>query len=146
MATKRRLTAVESEAEPDMVVPASDRSFGVVFAVVFVIVGAWPLLDGRSPRLWALGAAGLLALVATFGPWLLRPLNAVWIRFGEFLHRVVTPVIMGLVFILTVLPTALVMRALGKDPLRLKLDRDSATYWIERQPPGPVPQTMKRQF
>jgi predicted membrane metal-binding protein len=142
----RKLTAVESESEPDTVVPASDRSFGMVFAAVFLIVGAWPLLDGRSPRLWALGAAGLLALVTTFSPWLLRPLNAVWIRLGEFLHRLVTPVIMGLVFFLTVLPTALVMRALGKDHLRLKLDQDSPTYWIERQPPGPAPQTMNRQF
>lgn len=146
MAANVRLTAVESQSEPDVVAPASDRSFGLVFAAVFAIVGAWPLLDGRSPRLWLLGIAGLFVFVATFAPSLLRPLNALWIRFGAFLHRFVTPMIMGFVFFLAVVPTALIMRALGKDPLLLRRDRGATTYWIKREPPGPPPQTMTRQF
>jgi predicted membrane metal-binding protein len=145
MAT-RKLAAVEPEFEPEVVVSASDRSFGFVFAAVFAIVGAWPLLDGQWPRFWPLVVAGLFVLVATFAPWFLRPLNAVWIRLGVLLHRVVTPVVMGIVFFLVVVPTALIMRALGKDSLRLRLDQDAETYWIKREPPGPAPQTMTRQF
>jgi hypothetical protein len=143
--TTKKLAAIEPDFEPE-VVAASDRSFGLVFAVAFAVVGAWPLFDGRLPRFWALATGGLFLLVATFAPWLLRPLNAVWIRVGALLHRVVTPVVMGIVFFLAVVPIALIMRALAKDPLRLRRNRDAKTYWIERQPPGPAPQTMIRQF
>jgi predicted membrane metal-binding protein len=143
---KGKPLAIEPEQDAPEPVESSDRSFGVVFAAVFAIVSAWPLLDGRWPRFWALAVAGLFVLVAMFVPRLLRPLNAVWIRLGTLLHRIVTPVIMGVVFFLVVVPTALIMRALGKDPLRLKRDGDAETYWIKRQPPGPVPQTMTRQF
>ena len=73
-------------------------------------------------------------------------MNWLWFRFGLLLHSVVNPVIMGVVFYVAVLPTGLVMRALGKDLLRLKFEPDRDTYWIARQPPGPAPETMKDQF
>jgi hypothetical protein len=77
---------------------------------------------------------------------MLEPLNRVWSRFGLVLHACISPVIMGLIFYTTVTPIGLVRRWLGADPLRLRLDRDAATYWIERHPPGPAPDTMPRQF
>jgi hypothetical protein len=77
---------------------------------------------------------------------LLRPFNRLWFRFGLLLSRVVNPLVMGLLFYFTVTPIGLIMRALGKDPLRLRFDRGARTYWIDRQPPGPEPETMRQQF
>ena len=124
----------------------SDRSFGLVFAALFALVGAGPLIHGNDMRPWALGAAiGFLA-VALLVPRALRPLNLLWFRFGLALHHVVTPVVMGLLFFLTVTPVGLLMRLSGKDPLRLKRDPAAASYWIHRQPPGPTPESMRHQF
>ena len=77
---------------------------------------------------------------------MLRPLNIAWTRFGLLLHAVVNPVVMALLFYGTVLPTGLVMRALGRDLLRLRRDPAAESYWIARQPPGPAPDTFKDQF
>jgi Saxitoxin biosynthesis operon protein SxtJ len=143
---KTKFSAIEPELEPELLKSGSDRSLGIVFAAALTFLGAWPLTDGRSPRFWFLLAACAFALAATYAPWILRPLNAVWTRLGALLHRIVTPIAMGVVFFVVVTPIAWMMRALGKDPLRLKRDTDAKTYWIERQPPGPDPQTMTRQF
>ena len=97
-------------------------------------------------RGWALVVAAAFFLAALALPRILAPLNRVWLRFGLVLHACISPVIMGLVFYATVTPIGLVRRLLGKDPLRLRLDRDAVTYWIERDPPGPTPDTMPRQF
>ena len=125
---------------------SSDRSFGIVFATVFLIIGLWPLLDGGVPRIWSLAVAGAFGLTAVLMPRVLRPLNVLWMRFGELLQRVVAPVVMGVVFFGVVVPTALIMRAFGKDPMRLRHEPEVKSYWIERQPPGPDPQTMTKQF
>lgn len=125
---------------------SSDRSFGVVFAVVFLIVGLWPLLGDAMPRTWALIVAAVFLAAALIRPQVLSPLNRLWMKFGLLLHKVTNPVIMGLVFFLAVTPTALIMRALGKDPLHRKIDKAAASYWIDRTPPGPEPETMKNQF
>jgi predicted membrane metal-binding protein len=124
----------------------SERSFGIVFAVVFAVIGLWPLLDGATVRVWALVlAAGFLA-AGLFTPVLLRPINRVWFLFGLALHKIVNPLVMGLLFFLTVTPMALVLRALGKDPLHRTFDPEAASYWIKRDPPGPAPETMRQQF
>jgi hypothetical protein len=125
---------------------SSDRGFGIVFAVAFGLVGVWPLLGGGSLRLWALAIAAALLLVAVVRPGLTAPLNRLWTAFGLVLHRLTNPLIMGLVFYLAVTPTALAMRLLGKDPLNRQFDADAESYWIERTPPGPEPDTMKQQF
>jgi len=124
----------------------SDRSFGLVFTGFFVLVGAAPLLHGGEPRWWALGAATGFLLAALLVPKALRPLNLLWFRFGQALHLVVTPVVMGLLFFLTITPIGLLMRLSGKDPLRLKRDGQAVSYWIKRQPPGPTPDSMRHQF
>ena len=125
---------------------SSNRSFGVVFIIVFLVIGLWPLIYSDGFRVWALYISGGLALITLIRPTLLAPFNRLWMRFGLLLHKVVNPVVMGLVFFLTVLPTGLIMRMFGKDPLRQKIDKDVASYWIEREPPGPSPNSMKNQF
>ena len=124
----------------------SDRSLGLVFAAVFAIIGLLPLWGGGTVRMWALGVAGVFVSVALVAPPLLRPLNQAWFRFGQLLHRFVSPLILGLLFFSTVVPTGILMRLTGKDPLRLRFDPAAASYWIPRQPPGPDPKTMRQQF
>jgi hypothetical protein len=124
----------------------SDRGFGFVFAVVFLVIGLIPLLSGWAVRWWSLAVAAAFAALAVLAPRALAPLNRLWLKLGLLLHRVVTPVVMGILFYGTVVPTGLVMRALGKDPLRLRHHPGVRSYWILREPPGPPPETMKNQF
>lgn len=124
----------------------SERSFGLVFAGLFAIIALWPLKAGGEMRLWALGVAAGFLIAALAKPGLLKPLNLVWFKFGMVLHHVVTPVVMGLVFFLTVTPIGLLRRAAGKDSMRLKRQTGLASYWIDRAPPGPAPESMKNQF
>lgn len=124
------------------VVAGSDRSFGLVFAVFFTLVALFPLIRGAPPRWWALGVAAAFALVALTMPRLLHPLNRLWLAFGLLLHHIVSPIVMALMFYGAILPMALLLRVLGKDLLRLKRDPSAASYWIPREPPGP----MNKQF
>lgn len=124
----------------------SERSFGIVFAAVFAVVGLWPLVGGGTPRLWALAVAGVFLALALVWTAPLRPLNRLWARFGLLLHAVVNPAVMGLLFFGTVLPIGLILRLTGKDLLNLKRDPAANSYWINRQPPGPKPETMVHQF
>jgi hypothetical protein len=124
----------------------SDRSFGVVFVVVFALIGMWPLLHGAPARRWALAICAGLALISAAQPRLLHPANVVWMRFGMLLSKVMNPVVTGLVFYLVVTPIGLLMRVLGKAPLPLGYDRQASSYWIDRRPPGPKPESMSHQF
>lgn len=131
--------------QPREIKPGSNRSFGFVFAGFFTIVALVRWWRDGSPWIW-LAVAVAFALVATAAPGVLRPLNQIWFRFGMLLHRIVSPLLMGAMFFLAVTPTALLLRVLGKDILRLKWDPTAPTYWIARTPPGPDPKTMKNQF
>lgn len=125
---------------------SSDRGFGYVFTVVFAIIGLWPLLHGNGLRWWSLGLAVVFLAVALVRPVLLAPLNRLWMRFGLLLHKVVNPLVMGMLFYLVLTPFGVALRLLGKDPLRRSFDPSAASYWIPRSPPGPLPDTMKNQF
>lgn len=125
---------------------SSDRAFGIVFAVVFAVIGLRPVLAGGAIRPWSVALAAVFLAVALLRPRLLAPLNRAWTWLGLLLHHVVNPIVMGVIFYGVVTPIGLLLRMSGKDPLRLRLDRDAATYWIERRPPGPAPGTMRRQF
>jgi len=127
------------------VVQGSERSFGLVLAAVFTIVGCIPLLRGHPLRLWALGLAVVFFGAAVLFPRILSPFNRAWFRFGLLLHSVVTPVIMAVIFYGAVVPMAVVIRARGRDLLRLKPGKASETYWIAR-PPGPARGSMSKQF
>jgi predicted membrane metal-binding protein len=124
----------------------SDGSFGFVFAAVFVVIASLPLVRGGPVRWWALALAAAFALAALAAPSLLRPLNRIWFKFGLALHHIVNPILMGAIFFLAVTPMGLVMRALGKDPLRLKRGPGSGTYWIPRERPAPAAHSMSKQF
>jgi len=124
----------------------SNRSFGLVFAAFFAIVGLLPWLFGSGVRGWALATAAAFAVAGLLFPNLLAPLARLWARIGTFLHRVVSPIVLGVMFFLVVTPIGVLMRWLGKDPLRLKFDRAAESYWIPREPPGPAPDSLKNQF
>jgi hypothetical protein len=129
----------------EQVVVGSDRTFGWVMAAALALLtcfNAW-----HSGRLWpwTFALAAMFAIVAAIRPAALNPLNRAWTKLGLLLHKIANPVLMGLIFFGTILPTGLVMRWIGKDALRLKRDESSESYWI-RRPPGPAPETMRNQF
>jgi hypothetical protein len=124
----------------------SDRSFGIVMAAAFLLFAALNWWHAGRVWPWFCALAVLFLAAALLWPAILRPLNRLWFRFGLLLHAVINPIIMGLIFYGAVLPTGLVMRALGRDLLRLKRSSATDSYWIVRQPPGPEPKTMKDQF
>ncbi|MBL6935878.1 MAG: hypothetical protein ISR48_10750 [Alphaproteobacteria bacterium] len=124
----------------------SPRGFGIVFAVVFAVIGLWPLMDGEGARVWALVVAAAFLSLALMRPSLLVPLNRLWLGLGMVLHRIVSPLVMGLMFFAVITPTALILRIMGKDLLHRRFSPDAESYWIPRQPPGPEPQSMRNQF
>ena len=136
----------ENYARHEDVRGSSNRGFGIVFAGVFALIGLLPVPYDGAVRWWAVALAGAILGAAFLAPRILSPFNHLWMRFGLLLHRTVNPLVMALLFFSTVTPIGLLMRALGKDPLRLKWDRAAASYWIVRTPPGPAPDTMKNQF
>jgi hypothetical protein len=127
-------------------VRGSNRSFGLVFAVVFVIVGLVPLISGHPMRVWSLGLGAVFLAIALLMPSVLSPLNRLWFQFGMLLHRIVNPVVMAVMYFGAIVPMGLLLRILRKDLLRLKINPGAATYWIDRQPPGPKPGSMAKQF
>lgn len=140
MSTHEDFSRAEAEKLP------SNRSFGLVFATVFLIVGLGPLVRHGGIRWWALIlAAGFLILGVMNSP-LLTPLNRVWMKFGLLLHHIVSPLILGAVFFTVVLAIGWIRRLLGKDSMQRRFDKEATSYWILRDPPGPARQSMKNQF
>jgi hypothetical protein len=133
--------APDSDAER-----SSNRRFGLTFAGVGLTIGAAKLWWGEDTWwIWLAGGGVLIALAVT-STQVLAPLNRSWARLSIVLHKILSPVIMLVIFVTTVIPIGLAMRALRKDPLRLRRDIEAATYWIDRKPSGPTPATMKNQF
>jgi hypothetical protein len=126
--------------------PGSEKSFGLVFAGVAVVLGALPLLDGSAPVWWLFAVAAGFAAIAYIAPGLYRVPNYWWFRLGNLLASIVGPLAIAIVYATTVIPIGLLMRALGKDILRLRRDPAAPTYWIDRRPPGPAPETLRNQF
>jgi len=136
----------EFQAREEVHKTSSERSFGFVFAGFFTLLGALSLYEEghRWPLWFALAAA--FALVAYFVPHILAPLNRLWTKFGLLLHMIISPIILGLLFYVCIMPIGFLMRLSGKDPLRLRFDPAADSYWIRRDPPGPAPDTFKNQF
>jgi large-conductance mechanosensitive channel len=124
----------------------SPRSFGLVFGVVFLVVALLPLVRGNPARIWAIVVAALFVGVGLVAPSLLQPLNRAWMRFGEVLGGVVALVVMALIFFLVVTPIGAWLRITRRDVLRLRREPAARTYWIERNPAGPAPESMVNQF
>ena len=126
--------------------PGSDRSFGIVMAVVFFAIAAYKLWF-VSPLWWVwLAIAAVFAAAAWLYPSSLKPLNYVWFRFGLLLHKIVSPVVMALMFFGAVLPVGLLMRLFGNRPLTPNFEPDATSYWIPRRDGTPPPGSMKNQF
>ena len=125
---------------------SSDRMFGFVFAAVFLLAGFLPLLSAGSIRLWACIAGVAIAGIALFAPSILAPFNRVWTRLGMLLHQVVSPIVLGVIFFIAMMPIGLLLRVFGKDMLRLRFDPAASSYWIQRNPPGPSSDSFPRQF
>ena len=120
----------------------SNKSFGIVFCVFFLIVSLYPLINGENIRLWSLFLSVIFLILGLLNSRILTPLNILWFKFGIFLGRFVSPIVMGLVFFLVVTPTGLIMRMFKKDLLKLKKNNLN-TYWINRSEPK---SDMKNQF
>ena len=128
----------------------SDRSFGLTFATVFGILAGLGLWRGwMAGELWLYFlAASVTFLIVSFAfPHILRPLNKVWMLFGAFLHKVVSPIMLGAIYFVVMTPVALFFKITGRDELRRKYDPSAKSYWIMREPPGPDgPSSFPRQF
>src|SRR5262245_36497824 len=128
------------------IVGPSDRKFGLTIGAVSAVIALWKLVHW-SPwlYLWA-GFATLLVAFAVLRPAALAPLSRAWLRLGALLYRVVNPVVMAVLFYGTVVPIGIIMRACGKDVLRLKWDRKTPSYWIARTEERPLAESMRQQF
>jgi Saxitoxin biosynthesis operon protein SxtJ len=132
---------------------SSDRSFGLTvggillaIAVVRTLLHMW---DGTAAGAFEMVLGGIGAVLILFGliaPARLAMLNRAWTKLGLILFKVVNPVVLGLIYLTTIVPIGLIMRLSGRDLLSLKLDRQAESYWVVREPPGPAPETMVNQF
>jgi hypothetical protein len=138
--------AHESYVRDEAVEGSPNRSFGLVFAGVFALIGFLPMIFGGVARLWAIVLSVAFLAAALAFPAVLTPLNRLWTRFGLLLHRIVSPIVLGIMFFGVITPMGVLMRMFGKDPLRLRLDKAARSYWIARTPPGPAPETFRDQF
>ena len=120
----------------------SNRSFGIVFFIVFLLVGFYPMLNDENARVWSLVIALIFLTLGLLNSKLLLPLNKMWFKFGMLLGKIVSPLIMGIIFFFVVTPIGLIMRMLGKDLLNLKFNSQKS-YWIKRDS---VKSKMKNQF
>ena len=129
--------------DSDKIKISSNRSFGLLFFVVFLIVSLWPLTYEGSIRIWSVIISAVFLILGLINSKLLTPLNVLWFKFGMILGAIISPIIMGIIFFLVVTPTGLILRIMGKDLLNKKYDKKKETYWIKRDTSIG---TMKRQF
>ena len=109
----------------------SNRNFGMVFTIVFLIISFWPLLKSGNIRYWSLIISIIFFVLALLNSDVLTPLNKIWMKFGLILGKIVSPIVMGFIFFGVVTPTGIIMRLLGKDLLNLKKNSNK-TYWIQK--------------
>ena len=120
----------------------SNRSFGLVFFVVFLLISIYPFLKDGNIRIWSLIISFIFLVLGLLNSNLLSPLNKLWFKFGLLLGKIISPIIMGIIFFLVVTPIAVIMRLLKKDLLNLKF-KENKTYWIDKSGPK---SKMKNQF
>ena len=120
----------------------SNRSFGIIFSVVFLIIAIWPLLSTSEIRYWSLVISVIFLILGLIKSKILTPLNKIWFKIGITLGNLISPLVMGIVFFLVVTPTSIIMKILGKDLLNLKKNNNKS-YWIEKNKQNT---SMKKQF
>ena len=121
---------------------SSNRSFGIVFFIVFLLIALYPLTYSQDIRIWSVIISIIFLVLGLFNSKILTPLNKLWFKFGIFLGKIISPIIMGTIFFLVVTPIGLLMRLLGKDLINLKYNNNKS-YWIEKKGPK---SKMKNQF
>ena len=121
---------------------SSNKSFGIVFFIVFLIIALYPLIKDGEIRLWSLIVSLIFLILGLINSTILTPLNRLWFKFGIFLGKIVSPIVLGTIFFLIVTPTGLLLRLFGKDVINLKYN-DNNSYWIEKTGPK---SNMKDQF
>ena len=133
---------LDNQMPNDNIKIGSNKSFGIVFSIVFVLISLYPLLYGDSIRIWFLAISLAFLILGLVNSKILTPLNKAWFKFGIFLGKIVSPIIMGIIFFLVVSPIGFIMRILGKDVLNLKFNANKS-YWIEKTGPK---SKMKNKF
>lgn len=121
---------------------SSNRSFGLVMMTFFLLIAALPLFSGHQVRLWALGIAAAFAGLGIRDSKVLTPLNRVWFKVGLLIHKGTSPIILGFMFYVVLTPVALILWVFSVDLLKLKFEPNKKTYWIDRSPPGPRPESL----
>jgi|TARA_A100001388_G_C28601820_1_gene418491 ABC-type uncharacterized transport system permease subunit len=121
---------------------SSNRSFGILFSIVFAAIAFWPLLNLGEIRVWSVIVSSIFLLLGLINSKLLHPLNLIWVKFGELIGKIVAPLVMALIFFIILTPIGIFLRLIGKDLLNIKLNNNK-TYWIKRDK---KPGSMKRQF
>ena len=121
---------------------SSNKNFGIVFFVFFLLIGFWPLLSDQSYRLWAIIISFIFLILGLINSKFLTPLNILWFKFGLFLGKIVSPIVMGIIFFVVVTPIGVLMRMMNKDLLNLKFNNNK-TYWIKK---NELKSKMKNQF
>ncbi len=122
---------------------SSNKSFGIVFFTFFLIIAFWPLINDGNIRIWSLAVSIIFLILGIVNAKILTPLNNLWFKFGLFLGKIVSPIVMGIIFFFVVTPTGIIMRLIGKDLLNLKRNNLLNTYWIEKKNEN---SSMKNQF
>lgn len=122
---------------------SSNKSFGLLFFVVFLIIGLWPLKNGENLNFYFITVSIIFLILGLINSRLLSPLNKLWIKFGEILGIIIAPIVMALVYFVILTPVSFIVRIFGKDLLSLKLLKDKETYWIKRKKSLG---SMKKQF
>lgn len=128
---------------------SSDRGFGLTVGGILgaiQLLRMWPEMMPDPLGIVLLVTAGLLVVLGLLKPSLLAPLNRAWMKVGSVMFKIVNPLVMFIIFVSTIIPTGLLLRLFGKDPMRLKIDPQANSYWIKREPSGPLPESMKNQF
>ena len=123
----------ENPPKSAAVKPLANRTFGLIFAAIFTLIALLPILFGGDLRQWAALLAAAFFIPAVLFPKILAPLNLLWAKFGLLMHKIVNPILMGLIFFVAVLPTGIIMRLLGKDSMQRKFNADATSYWIDRE-------------
>ena len=121
---------------------SSNKSFGIVFFIVFLLIAFWPLLKGNEIRVWSVIISFTFLILGILNSKVLTPLNFIWIKFGDLLGKIIAPIVMGFIFFFVVTPIWILLRILGKDILGLKFS-NTGSYWIKREKKIG---SMKRQF
>ena len=121
---------------------SSNRSFGILFSILFAIIAFWPIINGNPLRLWLIPVSVIFLVLGLLNSKLLNPLNVVWVKFGELLGRIIAPIVMALIYFIIITPIGLFMRLIRKDLLNLKYNKNKS-YWIEKNGPK---SKMKNQF